>query len=59
MRAKPCNAKIAMKCVLRHDISHEREALKCEKNFMEFTLKNDISDAREGVKNDNRYEMLA
>ena len=33
MRGKPWNANIAMKCVLEIDISHAREALKCESRY--------------------------
>ena len=49
---------IAMKYVLKIDISHEREALKYEYLY-EMRAKINISHAREALAYENRYEMHA
>ena len=49
MRAKPRNARNVVKCMLKIDIGHARETLKCEHRYG-MNTKIDMSHAREALK---------
>ena len=59
MRAKPCNANIAIKYMLKVSTRYAHETLKGERIFMKYVQTIDISHAREALKCETRLQIHA